>query len=373
MERFAQVKFPGALPFLESALRRDPTSWSVISALIGVDGLGSLPRISSNLSSVEADHDNVCDAARHALYLAGEELGNQALLADVLSELPDDQQDAIEKLRTIVARYRRNRNVRNGHRDDSRRRRKDPSNIPFRDVWTSVEDQIKSSSIRSGVISTDSGYTSYREWGKHADDLQIEHAAYELSAHAPTDVARIARYAQVFAKRPYPLDPQILIDAIDTNIELGDQDYWISPEGWAVHCCLRALSNMSDSRISDMSTRLRNRSDHWRGYWTILFPPNDSGSYAELFEESMRSETDEEVIHSWGSDLCDRAGRFSTPAFARPLALLYDSNPCGVCRHDTVKLLHRIGALTDRMARECHYDSNESTREFVASIAGTPS
>ena len=273
--RFAATGHSDACPFLYAALERDPTNWCAIEAIIEIDGLPGLDRISNSLSRFRQDDRDARDAAWHALWCAESTFGREAVAVSYVDCAGFENRTGIRSLHRRVEMYRRQPNERVFASEEEGRRRvrlKDPSVIPFRDVWSCVERQVTTDYMSSTAIYTPYGHATYREWGTQANDTEIAHAAWELAAQPPTNIARIARYAQIFAQRPYPLDPQPLIDAVVANIDDGGRDYWTSAEGWAVHCCLWALGQCLDPALTPMALELRSRTDHWRGYWTLLFP-----------------------------------------------------------------------------------------------------
>ena len=365
--RLAKAESPDARSFLRSTLERAPTNASAVKTILDQDGVAGVVAVSRSISGFPTDDWDASHVARMAIRHY-----EDTTMEETPSDSAEELSSEIAALRERVRLFRRDSTSgRSDRKADSNphHRLKDPSQIPFQDVWSCVERQITTDRVRSTAISTPYGYAIYREWGLHAGDLDFQHAAHELAAQPSTDVVRIARYAQIFAERQFPLDPHPLIDAIETNLDSGGRDYWTDAVGWAVHCCLWALSWFAGPRISEMALELRDRTDHWREYWTLLFPPDEDARYCILIDESLRSESDEEVIHSWGSDLIRRAENLPSPTYVKPLLLFYERNPCGICRGDVVKLLHNLEALPSWIIEECQYDSDEATRDFVASIA----
>ena len=248
-----------------------------------------------------------------------------------------DSQPTLDRLEARVSEYRRRAKAKKvaAASDPTRHRLKDPSVIPFSDVWSSIEDQIEAGHLRSTSIRTSYGYTTYRDWGKHAPETEIEHAAHELAAHPPTDVHHFGRYGQIFSVRRFPLDPTPFVDCILLNIDTAGDDYWNDASGWAVHCCLWALSLIDDHSYEDLANMLRVRDDHWRKYWPLLSPPDAGKDFVALLTDAIRLEDDEEVLECLGSNLIRRAENSPSSVFIEPLKILYEVTPCDHCRWDT--------------------------------------
>ena len=368
VQRFAEAGFPEALPFLWTVLDRDPASHSAVQALISLEGFASIDRIERAIAPFPVDdwgaYERAVDLIRY--------VEQTDRVANAGTDLDRNVQPSIDRLQARIAEYRRIAKEKRVAKaaDPSRQRLKDPAVVPFSDVWSSVEDQIPAGRIRSTTIQTSYGYTTYRDWGKHAPEVEIEHAAHELAARSPTDVLHFGRYGQIFSERRYPLDPATFVACVLLHIDAAGDDYWNDAAGWAVHCCLWSLSLIDDLGYDDLARMLRGRDDHWRGYWPLLCPTDAGSEFIGLLADSINREDDEEILHSLGANLVRRAENNLLSGFIKPLKKLYEKTPCAHCRWDAVKLLHQLNALSDRMIEECRHDSHEWTRELAISNQG---
>jgi hypothetical protein len=375
LARYADAGYVIARKLLDEALERDPTDPVLIEAVIQITGMDGLHRVGQVLTRYPLDDEDARYAAESALEDARRLLGSDAIQRreQDVSVTPGD-----DALASLVARTERKRINQRGtmSAEELRRHRriKDPSTIPFKDVWSSVEEQVEGGRVRSFALSTPNGYTTYREWAKRAPQIEIEHAAYELIARDPGDAARASRYAWIFAWRPFPLDPQHLLDIVDTHMELApeitSEGVPDDPHAWATHSALYALSRCHDPRIRAQIIRVRQRPDGWRRYWSLLFRENYEPGDEHLARESMQSEADEDVIHGWGTDLLEAIEADTVADSTSLLELIYERTPCAHCRGNAVRALHRLNALPDWITEECHFDSDEDTRAFIAALDG---
>jgi hypothetical protein len=359
--------------FLRSALLSDPTDWSLIDANIELDGWTGVLLVSRLLERLPADDDDARDAAKHATWTAERRLGKDFANPSLLSRASGEDSGAVAAMVARAHRKRAKTAKSTEMTPEERRRRvrlKDPSIITFKDVWSTVEEQVPTGRVRSTSVYSDLGHTTYRDWGQHASEIDIQHAAYELVAHAPIDVARIARYAQIFAKRSFPLDPSPLFDIVNANIESAERDYWKNAAGWALHGVLLILSQLNDPRVRELALELRQRTDWWKAYWIwLLLPTYGPGDQPDV-EAAIQIEADEQIVHGWGMEILDFCEREPREELIPSLLLLYERTRCALCRGEIVKLLHRLNSLPDSIVEECRYDSDERTREFVASLKG---
>lgn len=195
-------------------------------------------------------------------------------------------------------------------------------------------------------------------WGERASDADLEQAARGLAA-ARNPKEQLA-HLRIFARRPFPLDIQLLLTLVDVEQErLG-------------LAAIIALSQMTHPAVRQLAFRLVEMRAKWRGQAIELlarnFRPGDHAIALRWFE----AEEDPETQHGLGRDLIDLWERYPDEETEVPmLRALYERGPCSFCREKTVRRLIERRALTEELRLECSYDANRDIRDLVKGSSPT--
>lgn len=189
-------------------------------------------------------------------------------------------------------------------------------------------------------------------WGEHADSELMERLAHDTLEE--TDEMRLVKYLHLFRRRRFPLAPDRLL------LLARDADKVISSPA------RRAVSKVTDPRVRELALSLVAQHDRpWEAV-ELLVGNYEDGDYARL-EPLIVNTDDAEELHSLGYSVSDVFDAHSAPEAAAVLTMLYERNPCLLCRHRTVKRLLSLGPLPEWMVDECRYDADPETRRLVAS------
>jgi hypothetical protein len=72
--------------------------------------------------------------------------------------------------------------------------------------------------------------------------------------------------------------------------------------------------------------------------------------------------------HTLSSSLLEISEENSSPHVLPLLHWVYERNPCSVCRHRALKLLHELGGLSREIHEECLLDANEDIQRFAKAL-----
>jgi hypothetical protein len=193
-------------------------------------------------------------------------------------------------------------------------------------------------------------------WGTRAGDADLELAAHGLVAAQGPKEQRA--HLAVFARRPFPLDFQLLLNMVGVEQERV---------GLAA---LTALSWIEDPAVRKVAFQLVETRAKWRGQAIELltrnFRPGDHAIALRWFE----AEEDPETQHSLGMDLIRLWERYPDKETEVPmLRALYERGPCSFCREKAVRRLIECGALTEELRLECSYDANDEIRDLIKGLS----
>lgn len=196
----------------------------------------------------------------------------------------------------------------------------------------------------------------FMKWGEHASDEELELAAKGLIA--AKDSKQKLAHLRIFARRPFPLDVELLTSLVDIEEDRV---------GWAA---IKALTHVLHPAVRALAFRLVETQAQRRGDAIALMARNFERGDHNIVLPWFEEEQDREARHSMGSDLTDFWKQHPDGETEIPmLRSLYEKGPCSVCREKAVMLLIERSALPIELRAECAWDANGDIRDLVATPA----
>lgn len=165
-----------------------------------------------------------------------------------------------------------------------------------------------------------------------------------------------AKALEAFCWCPYPDDPLDLINDTGSSCEELRNAAW------------RALEHIRHPAVRDFALRNAENGSCTAENFALLvtnYMPED----AKLLEKLLKgwiAEKDRDAIHAAGLDIYRAFYRGSgIPHPKHLLPLLYEHDPCSVCRGSALVYMSRHRMLTKDILEECLYDSNEDIRRMA--------
>lgn len=187
-------------------------------------------------------------------------------------------------------------------------------------------------------------------WGENADDESITRLADDFIHEG--DQEKSARYLHVFYRRRFPLNPECLL-----SLARGT-DEQVAP------LARRALSNVTDPRVRALALELMSSSRRpWEGVQMLVSNYKD-GDYTRI-EAVLAGDYSADERHWLGYSVRDVWKAHPLTEAAPVLTMLYDLQPCSLCRHRAVESLLSLGPLPQWMMEECWWDADPETRKLV--------
>jgi hypothetical protein len=201
-------------------------------------------------------------------------------------------------------------------------------------------------------------FTLIASWGERASDADLDRAARGLAA-ARNPKEQWA-HLRIFARRPFPLDIQLLLSLVDVEQERV---------GFAA---LEALSQITHPAVRQLAFRLVETRAKWRGQAIELLARNIRPGDHAIALRWFEAEEDMETQQALGMDLINLWERRPDEETEVPmLRALYERGPCSHCRERTVRRLIERRALTEELRLECSYDANGDIRDLVKGSSPT--
>lgn len=199
-----------------------------------------------------------------------------------------------------------------------------------------------------------SAYVLAAGWSLRASDSEFEEAARRLSE--TMEAAKDPWLVEIFAKRPFPLDPAPLI----ALAESGDRR--------AAFRAMRCLSLLQHSTVRGLALRLvaDDQSPVKADVIPLLSRNFQPGDHAMVLEW-LNSAEDDPDLHSLALDALDFMATHPDAAKG-PLILLrvYNDTPCMHCRKVAVARMIELNCLPTGIAEECRFDGNDEIRDLIA-------
>lgn len=193
-------------------------------------------------------------------------------------------------------------------------------------------------------------YIRLKQWGQSASVENIEAAARDLLKQ--DDPHLLASYLAIFTKRQFPFGIQPLLPLIRHSNERVAR--WV----------LDDLSLFRDPILRKVGFELLQ--DNWHASDALsLFNLNYQLSDEEIFISLLDAAKTDDEVHALGFGLIDVLRHATVYRAVEILLMLYERQPCSLCRTKVVKLLADMKAIPDWMLHECQYDADEDTRDVV--------
>jgi hypothetical protein len=189
-------------------------------------------------------------------------------------------------------------------------------------------------------------------WAKTASESDLVLAARDLIKE--TDPRKLKLYLTLFGKRKFSLEPSHLFRLVEL------------PDGPVPRHALRVLANLEHESIRRLALSLVESGSSLRDYAIDLLANNFHDGDHAIIEAWCDAELDLGTLNAFDRSLRDFFAAHPDPECeCRLLIKLYEREPCAHCRSSVVERLIALGALPERLRRECEYDSYADTRELV--------
>jgi hypothetical protein len=195
------------------------------------------------------------------------------------------------------------------------------------------------------------------QWGQVASDSDLDAAAHDLiHEHDPK---KLKSYLNIFRKKRFPLEVSALLKLAEL------------PDGPVPRHALVVLANLQDEGIRSLALGLVETASSKRAYSIDLLVHNFRDGDHRIVEAWCDAEYDPEIVNAFDRSLRDFfVVHPDTNVETHLLHSLYEKEPCAHCRFSIVERLNQLGVLTEKIRRECEYDSYADTRS-LAKIGST--
>jgi hypothetical protein len=165
---------------------------------------------------------------------------------------------------------------------------------------------------------------------------------------AQIDDAHVLPYLRLFARRPFPHDPQRLVRWADSH------DRRVS---WAA---ILALGRVKAPVVRSMALQRLEAGDE--SGVRLLLSNYAPGDFARI-EPLLRAPSGEDQAHDLGLAVLGLISENDILAeeSREPLLLVYACTPCSMCRGDAVSRLAKADQVPVWMAEECRFDADPDT------------
>lgn len=196
-------------------------------------------------------------------------------------------------------------------------------------------------------------YFSFRGWGRYATDADAA-IVYERMLET-TDIDKLRRYLQVFARRPWPrFDERMLQLCLHQDENIRQRAASAASNNEHEELRAFALKHLSDPEHQEDAVEMLSANyedgDESRVLDVLSLPDNECHLHWTLM--SVRK-----LVENNPNARCEEA-----------VTLVYEHTPCSACRYSMVKLQSERVGLSDNLLEECRYDVEVDTRE----LAGGP-
>jgi hypothetical protein len=201
-------------------------------------------------------------------------------------------------------------------------------------------------------------------WGKYAGESDLRRAAealLELPDHDPL----LRRHVQIFARRPFPLDPGRLIDLSRSGenefpgsfAEAGEKDV-------LAISAFQALENVRHPDVRALALEFL-KTNGWPTRAIDLLVGNFEDGDLTTINASFLGAEDTYCRHHITMAIKQLYKSLRPIGIEEMLLLVYEHGPCGFCRFQAVEWLLEADALPHSVIEECRFDSNTDIRELV--------
>jgi hypothetical protein len=191
-------------------------------------------------------------------------------------------------------------------------------------------------------------------WSKGATDEEMAQLAGD--ALAETDCDRLRGFLRMFQLRKFP-------GPVDRLIELARGSH----EGVA-RAAMNALSHFSDPAVRKLALETAQKRE-WRGVAFEMLIRNREPDDYRLLERLLEEQLDPDDYHDLGIGMRHFVTAHRSEDALRSLLLLYENEPCSLCRHGAVEELIAINRLPQWALEECRYDAYSETRKLATAAS----
>lgn len=190
-------------------------------------------------------------------------------------------------------------------------------------------------------------------WSELASDEEILNAAHDLDQKE--QLRRLWSHLRIFYRRPFPLDPDPIIDLID------------HPEEMIANAAANALELIRHNKVRDLFYQSL-KEPKWSYRAIGLLRSNYQSGDHEIIMNLLEKETDPDRLHSMCMGTIEVYEDNPVPEGMQPLLAVYEKTPCSSCRYRCIDMIQTIDKLPEWMVEECIYDARSETRELAAEI-----
>ena len=195
-------------------------------------------------------------------------------------------------------------------------------------------------------------------WGRHAPEEALRRAATDLLEEK--DDKRQLAYLRIFNLRAFPLNSERLVQLA----RRGNRDM--------AFASIRALRHIQDESVRQLALDLMDKGPAEGDAIQLLennFVQGDEACIAPVLDGATNNDEDFHSVTRAALGLFEN----NPDADALPSMLaVYERCTCGLCRNGAVRILMDRRKMPGWMLQECHYDSNEETREAARNLASLP-
>lgn len=206
--------------------------------------------------------------------------------------------------------------------------------------------------------------TGWAKWASQAPDAEIRQAAQDFSALTGENPDLILSYLFVFIRRPFPLNPDILIEM--TQSFMGESPWseaGLKPEKLIPIRALAALENVQHADVRAFAIEgLRAGKDHLVGLLKHNYQPGDW----MLIQDLLQTEYSPETLHDIGRGVIKVFTAHPAEEALPVLQFLVEHGPCSHCRYSLMRGMAQLDALPRLMQIEARLDAHKGTRRWAA-------
>jgi hypothetical protein len=205
-------------------------------------------------------------------------------------------------------------------------------------------------------------------WGEQASEDDLKRAATDLLAlDRQSDADILRKYLRIFRRRPFPFDPQPIIELASLGPEERDENDDPTPASRVIFEALNALVPIHHPGVRQLAFDLIEKRQ-WLWNVAMLLKSNWQERDWTVFEALACEPLDRTDYHDLVIDIKHLFEAHPSPAAAQTLINIYEYGPCSHCRKRIAEDLHSIRLLPDWMRDECRYDANSDLREWVENL-----
>lgn len=297
--------------------------------LIDLDGIEGFRFVATRLGEVVRDDPDFWDT-NHLLEHLKEQTSGAVTDADIT---------ALGTSNRAVQRYLENVAATMTRRQQATQQRQILRNWPYTVLKEHISTaQQKPSSYQLG------------QWGQHASDDDLRAAAQDLLKQ--NDPLHLSSYLAIFIHRPFPLGFEPLLSLVRHNREQ------------VARRTLQALSRFQSPVLRELGIELLQ--DRWHSSDALeLFVQNYQPGDENIFVTLLEAAQSHDEVHALGFGMIDILAQ-NTVAQAYTLrSMLYERQPCSLCRTKVVQQLVSTHSISQWMRDECQFDADEATRKAV--------